>query len=156
MIYSQKKTPTATHQTTHAYCHNIKVTPLIVPPGTIKNITSIERAFLWSGTDKTTGNKCKVSWEKVCRPKELGGLGVLHIGKFARALRLRWAWLEWKEPGRIWVGTGSPCTADDMEFFYAATSITIGNGHKTPFWDAPWLGGRIDRKSTRLNSSHPV
>jgi hypothetical protein len=29
-----------------------------------------------------------------------------------------------------------------MEFFYTATSIKVGNGKKTPFWQAPWLGGR--------------
>jgi hypothetical protein len=29
-----------------------------------------------------------------------------------------------------------------MNIFYAATSITVGNGRKTPFWHAPWLEGR--------------
>jgi hypothetical protein len=29
-----------------------------------------------------------------------------------------------------------------MEIFYAATTITLGNGKKTPFWQAPWLHGR--------------
>jgi hypothetical protein len=28
-----------------------------------------------------------------------------------------------------------------MDIFYAMTSITIGNGKKSPFWEAPWLGG---------------
>jgi hypothetical protein len=28
-----------------------------------------------------------------------------------------------------------------MELFYAATTITLGNGKKTPFWHAPWLNG---------------
>jgi hypothetical protein len=29
-----------------------------------------------------------------------------------------------------------------MDLFYAATKITLGNGRKTPFWEAPWLDGR--------------
>ena len=29
-----------------------------------------------------------------------------------------------------------------MDMFYAATTITVGNGLKTPFWHAPWLEGR--------------
>jgi hypothetical protein len=29
-----------------------------------------------------------------------------------------------------------------MDIFYAATTITVGNGMKTPFWHAPWLDGR--------------
>jgi hypothetical protein len=28
-----------------------------------------------------------------------------------------------------------------MDIFYAATTITLGNGKKTPFWKAPWLQG---------------
>jgi hypothetical protein len=28
-----------------------------------------------------------------------------------------------------------------MELFYATTTITLGNGKKTPFWHAPWLNG---------------
>jgi hypothetical protein len=30
----------------------------------------------------------------------------------------------------------------DMDIFYAATTITLGNGKKTSFWEAPWLTGR--------------
>jgi hypothetical protein len=32
-----------------------------------------------------------------------------------------------------------------MEIFYAATSIVLGNGRKTPFWHAPWLDGRMPK-----------
>jgi hypothetical protein len=46
-----------------------------------------------------------------------GGLGVLHLGKFATALRLCWPWLEWKGSEKIWVDTGNPCNAKDMEIF---------------------------------------
>jgi hypothetical protein len=75
--------------------------PLVIPPGTIKFINKIERAFLWSAKDTTTGAKCKVNWESVCRPKNLGGLGVLNMDRFATALRLRWPLLEWKDPTKI-------------------------------------------------------
>ena len=62
------------------------ITSLIVPPRTLSNINKIQRAFLWAGTDKTTGAKCKVNWEAVCRPLDHGGLGLLNTDKFARAL----------------------------------------------------------------------
>lgn len=93
------------------------LTPLALPSGTIKFINKIERAFLWSGKESTTGAKCKVNWDTVCRPKKLGGLGILHLGNFATALRLRWPWLQWKDPNRIWAGSGNPCTKEDMDFF---------------------------------------
>jgi hypothetical protein len=31
------------------------------------------------------------------------------------------------------------------QFFYSATIIYLGNGRKTPFWHAPWLGGKMPK-----------
>ena len=36
----------------------------------------------------------------------------------------------------------NPCDAEDLNIFYASTTITVGNGARTPFWDSPWLLGR--------------
>lgn len=46
------------------------------------------------------------------------------------------------DPQKLWVGLGNPCTKDDREFFYASTTIAVGNGARTPFWDSPCLLGR--------------
>jgi hypothetical protein len=67
------------------------------------------------------------------------------LDKFATALGLRWPWLEWKDDSKIWAGTGNPCNENDMEIFYAATTITLGNGRKTHFWQAPWLEGKMPK-----------
>jgi hypothetical protein len=34
-----------------------------------------------------------------------------------------------------------PCDEADMEFFYAATRISIGDGRIASFWHTPWLEG---------------
>jgi hypothetical protein len=36
---------------------------------------------------------------------------------------------------------GNPCDEVDMDFFYASTTITIGNGKIARFWDSSWLNG---------------
>jgi hypothetical protein len=127
------------------------LTPLIVPPKTIKFINKIERAFLWSAKETTTGVKCMVNWETVCRPTNLGRLEVKNLDKLAMALCLRWPWLEWTNSKFFfWVGHGNPCSAKDTEIFYATTTISVGNRRKTPFWDAPWLQGRKPKEITPL------
>ena len=57
-----------------------------------KQIDKIRRSFLWKGDDNTNGGHYLVNWPTVSQPKDLGGLGVLDLDRFGRALRLRWLW----------------------------------------------------------------
>lgn len=99
----------------------------------LRNTNKLERAFLWYGSNKTTGAKCKVIWNNVCCPLAYRSLGVLNTNKFAQELRLRWPWYKWKEPSKLWVGMGNPCDETDLDFFYASTIMIVGNGAKTLF-----------------------
>jgi hypothetical protein len=101
------------------------LTPLYIPPGTLKYLNKFEKAFIRAAKDTTTGAKCKVNWDIVRHPKIYGGLGILHLKKIALSLCLRWPWLEWKDPTKIWVGSGNPCTKEDMDLFYGATTILL-------------------------------
>jgi hypothetical protein len=85
------------------------ITILDVPMEFLMKIDSSRRAFLWAGCDKVTDGKCKVNLELVCKPKTLGGLGLLNLGKFSFALRLRWI-CEWSDDPKPWVGLGNPCS----------------------------------------------
>jgi hypothetical protein len=118
------------------------IMPLALPPGTLQAFDKIERAFFWEAADKVSGGQCKVNWKIVCRPKDKGGLGILDLEKIARALRLRWPWLLWKDPSKAWIGSENPCNEADMKFFYAATIITIEDGRTANYWHKPWLQGR--------------
>jgi hypothetical protein len=109
--------------------------------GILKPFAKISRGMLWACKEVVSGGKCKVNWQKVCRPKELGGLGVLDLEKFSRGLRLRWLWYEWKAPEKPWVGSETPNDASDLDLFNAATRVTIGNGAKASFWSSSWLHG---------------
>lgn len=97
-----------------------------------------------------TSAKCKVNWDIVCRPMMYGDLCVLNTKKFARALRLRWVWFEWKDLGKLWVGLGDPFDDKDYDLFYSFTTITVGNGARTSFWDAPWVHDQKTKDITPL------
>ena len=48
---------------------------LPAPKGVLQKIREIQRTFLWSG--KADRKKCAlVAWEKIYKPKTLGGLGL--------------------------------------------------------------------------------
>jgi mannosylglycoprotein endo-beta-mannosidase len=49
------------------------------PPWAIKAVDKIRRGFLWRGRKDAKGGHCLVAWVKVCRPPELGGLGISEL-----------------------------------------------------------------------------
>jgi hypothetical protein len=111
----------------------------------IKRIDNIRRGFLWKGSEDTKGGHCLVRWAKVQKSKRLGGLGVLDLELFGRALRLRWLWYQWTEPDRPWVGTEVPCNEVDKQLFRTSTQVTLGNGQRTRFWESSWIDGQAPR-----------
>lgn len=78
------------------------------PKATLEEIDNKRKQFLWAGTERLTGGKCKVNWIRMARSKKNGGLGVLQLKKFARALRLRWLWRAWKPDNKPWIGEEIP------------------------------------------------
>jgi hypothetical protein len=53
----------------------------------------------------------------VCRPKELGGLGIHDLTCFGRALWQRWCWFQWMDDARPWKGMAIPCDEEDKSLF---------------------------------------
>jgi hypothetical protein len=76
-------------------------------------------------------------------PKNKGGLGILDLERFTRALRLRWLWYKWKQPERAWSNLEVPCDKADRDLFNASTTVTIGNGKKALFWTSSWIHGQM-------------
>ena len=65
---------------------------LCLSPWAIQGIDKLRHAFIWAGANAVAGGKCKVAWVKVCRPRELGGLGISDLRRVGVALRVRWVW----------------------------------------------------------------
>ncbi len=117
------------------------LTVLKPPKQFFQEIDKARRCFLWAGNEEMHGGKCKINWPKVCSPVYYGGLGVPNLENFARALRLRWLWYEWKAPNKPWIGTETPCDELVKELFAASTKVTIGDGRKAHYWESNWIGG---------------
>ena len=68
-----------------------------LPRGVIKEIIGVCRAFLWKSRDTFEGPGL-VAWDKMCKPKASGGLGLREIGKWNKAALFKHVWaVEWKK-----------------------------------------------------------
>jgi hypothetical protein len=103
----------------------------------VDSIDKLRRAFIWSGSETVGGGRCKVAWESVCRPRDLGGLGVSDLRRAGIALRVRW---EWKARTERRLGLCSD-ERSVVAVFQAATIFSLGNGESTFFWTDRWIQG---------------
>ena len=111
-------------------------------PWAIKCIDAIRRAFLWKGARSTIGGHCLLAWPKVCRPPELGGLGITDLQHFGDALRMRWLWLRRTDGSRPWHSLPDERDSVVDAMFHASTYIELGDGRKSLFWEERWLQGK--------------
>lgn len=96
----------------------------ILPKKVLKQINSVCRSYLWHGeaNNNTPGN---VGWDKVCRPKKEGGLGIrnLELWNLAAVGKIAWhistmqdsLWVKWVHgvytKGGRWMLFNAPPTA---------------------------------------------
>jgi hypothetical protein len=57
--------------------------------------------FLWCGKDSKA--KAKVAWDKLCCPKNEGGLGIKRIEEWNRVAMLKHIWSLFAQSGSLWV-----------------------------------------------------
>ena len=114
---------------------------LKVPKWFIRAVDKIRRSFLWKGRKEINGGCCLVAWEKVMRPLELGGLGIINLETMGWALQMRWLWIEKTKPDRPWAGLEIPVHPHSSAMFAISVVTTIGNGEGTLFWSDSWLQG---------------
>jgi hypothetical protein len=110
-------------------------------PGWVHNVLiKLMKVFLWSG--EVQGGKCLIAWHIVQCPRQLGGLGVLDLKLFSKALRLRWLWLQRTDPNRSWVTMPVREACVMTTFFNALLTASLGDGSLMLLWQYPWIQGR--------------
>ncbi|KAM0826833.1 hypothetical protein ACQ4PT_068603 [Festuca glaucescens] len=113
-----------------------------IPKPVSEAIVKCQRKFFWSAGRNDGGGGCAIAWKDVCRPVELGGLGVLDIKRLSWALRARWPWLHRVDPAKPWAMFPIHSNAHVEALVHLATSIKLGNGTKVLFWSGRWIAGQ--------------
>jgi hypothetical protein len=115
---------------------------LKVDPWIIRMVDKFRRAFIWAGSNSVQGGHCLVAWQKVTRPMELGGLGVLDLTILGYALRLWWEWQAKTTPDKPWASFATKPERAVQAMFEASVTVDVGYGHRALFWQDKWIHGR--------------
>jgi hypothetical protein len=101
------------------------------PQWAYKAVDKIRRGYLWRGRREAKGGHCLVAWSVVCRPLQLGGLGISNFTILNWALRVRWLWLQKTEPHRPWSSLRLQVPDQVRALFSMAVTTQVGNGDDT-------------------------
>ncbi len=71
-----------------------------IPTCVLNAMDKIRRGFFWRGKVLTNGFHCLVNWEHVCRPKDLGGLGIRKLKEMNSSLLMKSFWSFYKDTSR--------------------------------------------------------
>jgi len=112
-----------------------------VPKWFIRSIDKIRRAFMWKGQKQVNGGSCLVGWDKVQRPLDYGGLGILNLEFMGWALQIRWLWLKTTDPNRAWAGLDIQVHPNATAMFNIGMETRVGDGSSTLSWSDRWLMG---------------
>jgi hypothetical protein len=132
---------------------------LELPPALLRAIDALRRAFLWNFSGRASGARCLVAWELVCRPKEIGGLGIRRLEAQNSCLLVKlvhrlhaataspWARWAWESIGgpisverRTAVGSHWRALVGLMPLYRTISKVALGDGARTAFWSDDWSG----------------
>ncbi|XP_022559081.2 uncharacterized protein LOC111206456 [Brassica napus] len=131
-----------------------------LPMSLCKQIQSILTRFWWDASPEVK-KICWVSWEKLAKPKNAGGLGFREIAQFNDAMLAKLSWRILKEPASLMakILLGKYCfrshfletkTASGASHGWQGILVgrdllskvlgwAIGSGSKVNIWNEPWL-----------------
>uniref|UniRef100_A0A2N9ERH6 CCHC-type domain-containing protein n=1 Tax=Fagus sylvatica TaxID=28930 RepID=A0A2N9ERH6_FAGSY len=140
------------------------------------NLDKLNRDFLWGSTDDRK-KMHMVSWNKVCRPRDLGGLGLFSTKARNLALLAKLNWRVMENPNSLWAKTliAKYCPNGIMdkrlgtrrsgssnwkglkkghEIFRKGLRWVVNNGQEISFWHDLWVCDRSLRSLVHGPLSH--
>jgi hypothetical protein len=114
---------------------------LDLPPWFFNVCNKLLRGFFWSATLQAQRGHCVVAWDRICEPKEIGGLGIKNLRILNHALRMRWRWFQLTDQEKPWAGLEFKLDEEAERMFKSCTTFEVGNGQKLLFWTDRWLQG---------------
>lgn len=118
-----------------------------LPAWALKAIDKIRRGFFWRSRRDAKGEHCHVAWGNVCRPRELGGIGISSIKElFGRLECGGYGWLKLSQLAHGPLSIQVPEKVKD--FFSLALQTELGNGATTLF-----LSDRVGAQNCGLGPS---
>jgi hypothetical protein len=82
-----------------------------------------------------------MNWNRVCRPLDLGGLGIHNLESLGWALNMRWLWLKKTQPDWPWSRLDIQVHPNAAAMFALSVVTSVRNGENTLFWTDKWLHG---------------
>ncbi|KAK9275240.1 hypothetical protein L1049_022502 [Liquidambar formosana] len=135
-----------------------------IPMSICDKVDRTNRKFIWGNSDNRSRVHLVV-WDKVCRPKSLGGLGIQSMGAVNISYMARMGWKLITEPNALWaniligkylkdksfmdyIASGQEsyswkCILKGKEVIKAGFKWVLGNGSKIKFWLDLWVGDDI-------------
>ena len=80
-----------------------------------------------------------LAWPRVCRPPDLGGLGIIDLQWFGYALRMRWLWMKRTDESRSWHQLPMEKEPVVEAMFQSSIYVELEDGHKALFWTDRWF-----------------
>jgi len=139
-----------------------------IPKKVEDKLVGLQQRFLWGGGPDN--NKIAwIKWDKVCLPKEKGGLGEKDISTFNLALLGKWRWNLFQQEGHLWaklleskyggwrgLDEAPVCTKESMwwrdlklafqtsqhgQELKKGIQWRVGSGDRIKFWEDEWIDG---------------
>lgn len=83
-----------------------------------------------------------VSWAKVCRPFDLGALGLHNLEVLGWVLNMRWLWMKKTQPNPMWADLKIRVHPNAASMFACSVVSLVGDGSQTSFWTDRWRHGQ--------------